>query len=154
MPDAKIVWRCRLEEANPNLVQVEVDTKEYKRAVAKIAYELACEWIGTEDLEDPVGEKIRRYVIDPSFTVPPIENAVNGRIGFRPIRDLCKLLNYQPFNHVGRIRSSEGVLVCHISIFNIILGSIIVSDTPERYEMFVPQGVEIEPTTGKRQSLS
>jgi len=45
---------------------------------------------------------------------------------------------------------SEGVLVCdHKAVFNLIRGSIVVSDTPQRYQQFVPQTVEIEPTTSR-----
>jgi hypothetical protein len=150
----EILAQCKLVEADPNLVEadVEIDTLRYKRAVAKIAYELAYQWLGVDYVEDPVAEKLRRFVLE---NLPGTSEAtiVNGRVGFRPVRNSHELLSCQPFTHIGRIKLSDGVLVCDISIFNLIRGSIIVSETPERYPEFASQGIEIEPATGSIREL-
>lgn len=145
-----VLFRGGLVKADPNIVDCgeDVDRGRCKRATVKIAYELACEWLGVGYLEDIVGEKLRRYVVDISFTVPPAENAVNGKIDIPTMPNSIGLLNFQPILY-GCIRPSEGVLVCDVSICKLIRGSIIVSDTPERYPSFVPQSIEIDPITGQ-----
>jgi hypothetical protein len=150
-----ILARFKPVEADPNLVEgkVEIDTVHYKRAVTKIAYELACEWLGPDYVEDPVAEKLRRFVLEDLHGTSE-DTVVNGIVNFRPIRNSHELLNCQPFTHIGRIKPSDGVLVCDISIFNLIRGSIIVSETPGRYPEFAPHGIEIEPTTGNITDIS
>jgi len=83
------------------------DRVHCKRPIVKIAYELASEWLGMGYLEDYVGEKLRRYVVDSSFTLPPVENSVNGKIDFPAISNLTELLSYRPCTHTACIRLSD-----------------------------------------------
>jgi hypothetical protein len=41
-----------------------IDTVNYKRAVPKIAHELACYWLGPSYLDDPTAALLRRWVLD------------------------------------------------------------------------------------------
>jgi hypothetical protein len=155
LSDDDILARCKMVEAYPNLVEgeVEIDTVAYKRAVAKIAYELACEWLGVDYVEDPVADKLRRYVLE-NLPGTSMDSIVNGKVNCRPIWNSHDLLSCQPFTHMGRIKPSDGMLVCDISVFNLIRGSIIVSETPGSYPEFAPRGIEIDPTTGTIKDIS
>lgn len=154
LSEEEILQGCRLVKADPNLIECAVngDTADYRRAIAKIAYELACEWLGAGYLNDSVAEKLRRFVLDPSFTTPPEENAINGRVDLVRIPFQGGPLNKLPYSHMARICYSDDALVCEVSVFNVILGALIVTKTPEAYRLFIPRRLDMEPTTGACQT--
>ena len=49
---------------NPEVhIQIEVDTITFHRGLFKIAYELACLWLGESYLEDPMAAKLRDFIL-------------------------------------------------------------------------------------------
>lgn len=145
-----ILFRCKLAKADPNMVEClgEVDTVDYKRAIVKIAYELACEWLGTRYLDDPCGAKLRRFILDPLFVSPPIENAVNGIINFVAIPFQENPLVTDTSNHMARICYYGNCLVCQVGIFNAISGVIIVTENQSAYPLFIATRIELDPKEG------
>ena len=146
--DDEILSHCQLVKADPNLVEcwVEIDAFQYKRAIVKIAYELACEWLGRDYLSDPTGEKLRRFVLEPSFTAPPRENAINGIVDFVRPSQLAPS-DEQNYSHTARIGYLNDSLACEINVFNLIRGRIIVTEQRAAYRLFIPRRLD-EPPTG------
>ncbi len=146
----EILKGFKLVKADPNLIEcwVNGDTADYKRAIAKIAYELACEWLGASYLNDPVGEKLRRFVREASFTTPPEENAINGTVKLERIPFQEGPLSHLPYSHMARICYSDEGLVGEVSVFNVIRGCITVSADAKAYRLFIPLRLDIDPTTG------
>lgn len=145
-----IFLRCRLVKADPNLVEcfALVDTVHYKRAVAKIIYELACEWLGSSYLQDPCGEKLLRFVLDPSLVSPPEENIVRGKICIVNEPSIDDPIDPQECKHSAKLCLQEDVLVLDVSIFNVFRGAIIVSETPSLYHPFHVKRIELDPLQG------
>jgi hypothetical protein len=145
-----ILFRCKLAKADPNIVECSgvVDTVDYKRAIVKIAYELACEWLGSGYRADPCGEKLRRFIRDPLFVSPPIENAINGIIDFVDIPFSNGSIDGQACGHTARICFGDNSLVCQVDVFNVISGAIIVSENLSAYPLFIPKRIELDPVKG------
>jgi hypothetical protein len=143
----EILSHCKLVMADPNLVEceVEIDTVKYKRAVVKIAYELACEWLGPGYLDDLTGEKLRRFVREPLFIAPPEENAINGTVGFTRTPYITGLAGDLDYSHRARVSYSESSLVAEVIIFNVIRGCVTVTENLHAYPLFIPRRLEIDP---------
>ncbi|AFM26106.1 HNH endonuclease [Desulfomonile tiedjei] len=146
--DRKIGFRGRMVKAEPNLVALseDIDAVHCKRAVAKIAYELACEWLGRDYMEDPCGETLRRFVIEPSSAC---EDAVNSIISLRHIPVFDGPLSALGSSHMARICYSGNDLVCVIKIFNVIEACITLTHNRSAYQVFIPRRVDIDAKTGK-----
>jgi hypothetical protein len=145
------ILKCtKLVKADPNLIECRVkgDTADYKRGITKIAYELACEWLGASYLNDPVGEKLRRFVREANFSIPPQKNAIHGTVKLERIPFQEGPLSHLPYSHMARISYSDEGLVCEVSVFNVIRGYMIVTDNPDAYPLFVPRRIDIDPIRG------
>ena len=145
-----ILFGCKFAKADPNIVECSgvVDTVDYKRAIVKIAYELACEWLGPSYLDDPCGEKLRRFILDSTFVPPPIENVINGIVGFVEIPFSKASIDSQACGHAARVCYGDNCLVCQMDIFKVISGAIIVSENPSAYPLFIPKRIELDPIKG------
>jgi hypothetical protein len=135
-----ILFRGKLDRADPNVVECWGDMTEVNRAIVKIAYELAYEWLGPTYLNDPTALILRRFVLDPSFRPQPEENGVK-RMAFK-----IESLNGREYSHMARICYSDVGLVCEVTVFNVIWGYILVTTHPKAYRLFVPRRVDLNPT--------
>lgn len=144
----RLLWRGKLMKADPNLVECteDIGVENCKRAIVKIAYELAVEWLGPGYLEDPTGENLRRFVDVPSSSSPSHENAINGRVDLIGIPPQIGPAPDRIYSHMARICYSENVLVAEIIVFNVIRGCIIITETPTNYRLFIPHRLNIDPT--------
>ncbi|QFP71406.1 HNH endonuclease [Bacillus subtilis] len=145
--DKKIIEGNLLEPININ---IELDQVKYKKAIMKIVYELAHYWLGENYFNDPIGEKIRKYIKSNDFS-----DDIAGSIGlFR--KEEKKLLNLwedEPLYHMAFMQKSGKNIIIYIKIFNVFDGSVILSNNADCYHDFEPKFISINPVTGiKRES--
>lgn len=105
----------------------DVDIREYKRAVAKIAYELAWLWLGDDYLADPTAGALRKLILE------GIEEGITARIEFGADFDPFALWKGEGNAHIGIGSILGSQLSVSIRIFDSIAGAIIVSGAARTY---------------------
>ncbi|WP_337170178.1 HNH endonuclease [Gemmatimonas aurantiaca] len=109
---------------------VNIDLVEYKRGVLKIAYELACRWLGDAFLQEPAASDIRDCLLDPKET--QISAALCGRIYFAGAEPQIPL-PWGPNVHVGILLITNDHVALVVRIFDIIEAQITMSHQPSHY---------------------
>jgi hypothetical protein len=133
-------------------LKAEIDIKEYKRALLKIAYELSYMWLGETYLDDPVAKKIRNCIMERSpeinwETEYPLKCAINIGVN-HPI--FSPWVN-QENSHVGFIYPSNVYgLVCGIRIFDLFEAVIQISSEVAKYPHFAGNLVVIDAVRNSR----
>ena len=135
---------------NPTVsINMDIDLIQFQKGIYKIAYELACTWIGEAYPHDPTANLIRRRMFD---TAPPDElqgkYLINGWI--KLLGDERPVWMDDSQSHIAFLdKSREGKIRAYVRIFNIFEGSIIVSHEADRYSDFQARFLCINPETGK-----
>ncbi len=148
LSDSEIDARTMLKKSErPVGFDTETDVFNCKRALLKIAYEMANEFLGTEYLNDGTGSLIRD-VINEKTGKPNL----NRFILFEDLRLLKhnQLINMdEPLGpehfHSATLSKKCNQIVCDVSIFSEIKSSIVVSEYPENYPEFNSVQVFVDP---------
>lgn len=130
-------------------VAAKVDTSRYKRAVLKIAYELACLWLGQRYLEDPMSELLRGCVLDGGRPGGPSSNPP-GRIELGTLVDPLSLWSRYPDEHIGFLWTDRTNVVCCVKLFEVVSAVVCVSQDASRYQPIDNYFVAIDVTSGSR----
>ena len=128
-------------------MQVGIDITEYKRAIIKIAYELACRWLGEAYLDDPMAAVIRECLLDgEGWSAKERVRGEVGLVGEKPV---------YPFWHDGTkshiafsMAVPEGIVV-YVRVFELFEGKILVSELPARYGSFEGKFLRNDPVAGE-----
>lgn len=126
-----------------------IDMTKFRRGVAKIVYELACLWLGDSYLDDPIGAKLRDYVLSDS------RDDIRGLIELGLVSPLDTLWTTDAHAHIA-FMSGDGQSIClGIRLFDAISGVLVLTDEPSRY----PQAgeglfVHCDPITGEKREAS
>jgi hypothetical protein len=126
------------------------DSVEYKRSVLKIAYELACEWIGERYLEDPTADLLRKCILDNKLGKDwSNKYPIRGTIGFiqRGVPHM-QLWLHENDAHIVFIKKDGNFIGCYIRIFQIIEAYIMLSDRSDWYPDFKDEFLLINSNTG------
>jgi HNH endonuclease len=132
---------------NPSMaVNVVIDLRSFQRAILKIAYELACEWLGLEYLTDPSAEAIRRCIAETSPDVDwATKHPVKGRVGMILGTPLFTQWDRELHSHIGFIEPDQVDLVCYVRIFQTFEGLVHISSEGWRYPAFEGRFIAIDP---------
>jgi hypothetical protein len=156
MNDDEILSQLRSQRIdNPVMnIAASMDTLQYKRAILKIAYELAWMWLGEAYLDDPMAEAIRNCIGDEKLTEEPsTKHQIQGSISFSGETPILPFWQDIPSAHVGVAFPAPGVICAYIKIFNAIDGVVALTREPGRYSGFESRFVLVDSATGSiRQS--
>lgn len=148
----------RIQEGiNPSpwmTINAEIDILQYKRAILKIAYELAWYWLGQAYLDDEVGEMIRKCMLDNDLEGEwHLKYPIKGRIEIVGERTMFPMWDNEPNSHIAFLMESDGKISCYIRIFRIFEGMIEVSNDASKYPNCCNRFIAIDPLTRiKRES--
>lgn len=119
------------------LVKLDLDITAYQRAILKIAYELACRWLGDAYLEDETAQAIRLAVMDKTSASWLGSHQVNGHIDFYgAMKTPLDMWDEEQDAHVALLARNKNLVVCSVRIFKIFQGQIIMSNNATSYPRF------------------
>jgi hypothetical protein len=126
----------------------DVDLHDYRRAIIKIAYELAHRWLGDAYITDATAGLMRGIILNSNFAPEDFE-----RSGLRGQILLGQVLPELPFDASAcllayMIRQGEQVALC-IQIFDLFQACLTVSECGGRYRDPPDMAVLIEARNGK-----
>lgn len=126
-------------------MRVAIDVVEYKRAIVKIAYELACMWLGDAYLDDPTAAQLRGCLLDDDWSSKQRVRGVIDLIGEKP---------EYPFWHDGTrshlafaMPTEDGICI-YVRVFELFEGRLLVSENKDRYAGFEGRFLSNNPVTG------
>ncbi len=109
--------------------RVQVDIADYKRGLLKIAYELACTWLGDDYLNDPLAAAIRDVVLG---HVSHEEAKVRGKADMvRP--DALRFWPADQNTHIAFAMVSSGSITITLKIFETFFMVVQVTERAELY---------------------
>ncbi|MEH2392124.1 MAG: HNH endonuclease [Nostoc sp.] len=126
--------------------QLKIDTIFYKRAIIKIAYELAYYWLGSDYLNDNIGELLRLIIYQDFHKERWQNRSIDFNIDFYGEESWFPYLysdNYKNNIHVGSILNINNYLRSYIKIFDIFQGVITISNNASLYPNFVNKLIAI-----------
>jgi hypothetical protein len=124
--------------------QFKLDVERYKFGLIKIAYELACHWLGDSYLDDPISSVIRERVLDPTFEEDWFEKyPIQGTIQlYNPKSPLFNYWKDDETSHIGcLINSFDGKLGCYIRIFQDYEALVCITENASNYPEFDNMGM-------------
>lgn len=131
------------------LMEASFDLIQYKRALLKIAYELAFYWLGDNYFEDSTGEMIRNCVLDDnlsedfSSTYP-----IKGTIGLIDKKAMFNFQDEDAKNHLAFMNADGDKICCYLKIFNIFEAIVEISNDAKKYPNFKGNFISINPLSG------
>jgi hypothetical protein len=136
-------------------VDLAIDLKEYQRAILKIAYELACTWLGPAYLNDPAGEALRNCI---RHAAPDsdwaVAHPIRGRVEMTGGKLTFPFWTSEQFSHIAFIAPGIGELTCYVRIFQTFEGLVQVSGSGTQYSGFLGRFISVDPRTGVRRESS
>lgn len=124
--------------------EVEIDQHDYRRAILKIAYQLAHRWLGERYLSDAVGAALRAALRADQFTVDAYEALpflANVRLDSAVLPGAESL-------HIAFLLAVEGTHILIVQVFGLFQGVVQVCSSM-RPEPGENRGVVIDPATGE-----
>ena len=109
---------------------LKIDIMDYKRAILKIAYELAWLWLGDKYLNDPVAEQLRNSILKDEDM-----DGIKGRIELGGNMAPLSIWSGEPNAHIGLCRREGNNIAICVRVFSSICGIVYVSETADRYAM-------------------
>jgi len=141
-----------VESVDPNprvKMHIKMDMLQYKRAILKIAYELAHYWLGQNYFDDSTGEIIRECILDNNLSGDfssqyPIKGSID------PIGEKARFNFWddEPKNHIAFMIVDRNEIFCYLRIFSVFEGIIQVSVDANNYPDFKGKFISINPISG------
>ena len=131
-------------------VKITVDLIQYKRAIMKIAYEMACTWLGDQYITDDLAPTIRSCIWDTHLSGEwSTQYPIHGQVIFRdPQRPLVPFIHNRTGQHIVFLKRVQKEIAVYVRIFEIFEGVIQVSQQADRYVGCASQFLAIDPVTG------
>lgn len=128
--DAAVVSEEVIENAEA-IFDIDPNFSDCSAAVAKIAYEIACEWLGEKYQDDPVAADLREYVLG-NRSVP-----VRGRVesGVSSQSPAIVFSNYDDGNLICALVKISGEVAALVRVFDCFTGTILISEDASRYSL-------------------
>ncbi|MFL0194177.1 HNH endonuclease [Clostridium sp. WILCCON 0269] len=132
----------------------EIDIIQFRRAILKIAYELAYYWLGQGYLEDKDGEMIRKCMLDNNLQDEfYLQYPIKGSIDVIGKRSRYPMWDNEPYCHIAFLMKVDEKIWCYVRVFHTFEGLIEVSNNASRYLNYCDKFISINPLTGtKRES--
>jgi septum formation topological specificity factor MinE len=128
--------------------QVAIDLEAPVRALVKIVYELAFLWLGEAYLDDPMGEILRKVILEGA---DPTQAGVRGRCR-AGLLDFLKPWSGEGDSHVAVATSSDQAILISLKVFNAFSIALVVSLEAGRYRAEGPRWpgrfLQIDTATG------
>jgi hypothetical protein len=105
----------------------EMDIFHYQRAICKIAYELACIWIGDGYLDDPVAQSLREFILEGN------EVAIPGAIQLNGTTPPLNLWQSEPKAHIAVGLRQNGNVAIGVRVFDCMSGVVFVTSGERAY---------------------
>jgi hypothetical protein len=105
----------------------EIDTFHVQRAICKIAYELACIWIGDEYIDDPVAKSLRDFILGGIEGDLRKDMQLNGNM--LPLA-LCQS---EPKAHVAIALQQGDSIAVGARVFDAVSGNVLVANGSRAY---------------------
>jgi HNH endonuclease len=116
----------------------------YRKTIYKIVYELAWLWLGDEYLDDPIASKLRSVILQGGG-----EEELRGQILIGEFAPFDTLWKDEPYAHVAFAKQAWPWIAISVRIFDMICGSIAVTEDPSRYPNFTEGFFCCQPQTGE-----
>lgn len=112
-------------------VRVEVDIQQYKRALLKVVYELACIWLGYAYLDDPTAGVLRNVILG---RTPLDGSAVEGEVTIGAEHPALRFWAAEPNSLVAyAFPLADGRLTVSLKVFGSVSGSILITERARAY---------------------
>ncbi|MBK3732901.1 hypothetical protein GAY29_07210 [Azospirillum brasilense] len=108
---------------------LKVDLSSFRRCMMKIAYELACMWLGDQYLDDPTADRLRKIIMGIDEESP--ENGI--KIVFGTDGMLFPFLRGQEETHAAALSEINNSIIICLKIFNTISTAIVVTERADLY---------------------
>ena len=105
----------------------EMDIFHYQRAICKIAYELACIWLGDSYLDDPIAQPLREFILEGK------DVAIPGAIQLNGITPPLNLWQSEPEAHIAVALHQDGNIAIGIRVFDCMSGIVFVTSGERSY---------------------
>jgi len=129
--------------------QYQINLEAYKIAIVKIAYEMACYWLGNDYLDEPLAEILRKCLRNSTPNNGGIgDHPVTAVIGLSGSYGLFPLWQDIPDCHITLLKELDGALWCGVRVFSVFEGYVQISNDVSRHrdhERFMV----IDPVTGR-----
>ncbi|MGR6342355.1 HNH endonuclease [Priestia megaterium] len=130
-------------------MQLTMDIVQYKRAILKIAYELAYYWLGDEYFNDSIGERIRKCILDDNFSEDFSSSySIKSSIDLIGEQSIFNFRDEEPKNHIAFMIVDGHQINCYVRIFSIFEGLIQVSEEADKYSNFEGKFISLNPILG------
>jgi hypothetical protein len=130
-------------------VQLSVDISKYQRGLMKIAYELACLWLGESYADDPTASRIRQFIFDDELPLDPsTKHAVRGNMRMAPSEPLLPFWPHERDHLMACMVEHGGRLGMVVSFLGILDAAIGITDAPHSYPNRQQRFISIDPRTG------
>ncbi|MBB3386886.1 MULTISPECIES: hypothetical protein [unclassified Rhizobium] len=122
----KDIQRQQIER--PEVVHtLKVDLENYRRGIAKIAYEAAHLWLGDTFLEDKRAQLLRHFILEGA------EDSLAGTIGWSEEIPFGKAWSSEPDSHLVFIMRIGPSLTVGVRVFGALYAVVAVTENPELY---------------------
>ena len=146
--DEELDKRRALEgiRAHPDIrVPTTFDVVKYKKGILKIAYELACYWLGKQYLNDPMSKKIRQVLKDQrDMSQWEGVDDLKWKIDLIATASTIPYWDDKPASHVAFLIQSHDGLTVYVRIFKAFEGILEISQSPERYQVEEGKFIEMD----------
>jgi hypothetical protein len=113
--------------------RIDFDLFRFRKALTKIAYELAWHWLGDTWLQDAVAKKMRRVLRSEPKEVLPIRGRMDIGTGEEFFDVIVKAMALQPHEHFGMLMRVENRAAILLTLFNSFFAAVEVSSEADRY---------------------
>jgi hypothetical protein len=137
-------------DPNPSIkMSLTMDMVQYKRAILKIAYELAHYWLGENYFDDSTGEIIRQCILDNNLPEDfSSQYPIKGSIDLIGEQSRFNLWGDEPKNHIAFMNVDGNQISCYLRIFSVFEGVIQISIDADNYPDFKGKFISINPVSG------
>lgn len=140
------------EHTSPEIkIDIPIDIVHFKRAMMKIAYEMACTWLGEAYTRDGMASTLRHCIWDTKLKGDwSARYPIRGQLGiFDESAPHLPFLHDRPGQHIVLLSRAQGRIGAYIRIFEIFEGAVEVTKNADQYPAFIPQFLAIDPVSGR-----
>ncbi|WP_175073860.1 HNH endonuclease [Terribacillus sp. AE2B 122] len=120
-----------IKDENPIMdVEMTFDMNSYKKAIIKIIYEMTIYWLGEKFLDDPMGLRIRNYILSNDSEV----EGLIGKVGMVKSKDTGFAFLANSDSHTAILKKDGNKVLCYVNIFNIFWGGLAVTENVNLFE--------------------
>jgi hypothetical protein len=121
--------------------QFTVNDHDYKRCLLKIAFELACRWLGDRYLDDPQADLLRHCILSQELPTDEMARMFFDRIDLHEDGGISRFWDHEEDSHLGMLLplpKDPGGIAAYVRIFTAFEGTVLVSkcNAAERYPSF------------------